>query len=372
MPVTACFPDYERTNYWLLKTTCVFWLIAKLIGWRMFTTYRVFPTAPLFESFDQIPPVVHTILFAVSLLLIAALLFTRNSFVFLGLLIAEVFSFLPDQNRLQPWEYQYLFIVVIFIINAHYQKLIPVLITFILAATYIYSGLGKLNESFLNTIWTKMLLELFLKIPPRIALQPWVHYCGLLAGLVELVAGIGLLFSKTRKPAAVALIIMHLFILVFLGPLGLWYNRIVWPWNVAMIFYLYLLFFKKQPEPIQLKSVFTGWNKLVFICWGILPALNFVGLWDNYLSCGVYSGKLLRMVICIKDTSKCKPLQRYCRADYHLLCNGQAYIDLQYWAMSETNVAPYPEIRVYETLAAKLSEQYKGAGISCVFVDGVK
>jgi len=334
----------------------------------MFTDNRLFPTTPLFEIFDNVPGPIHIILFALSLLLLLLLIvLKKNKAVLWGLLMAEIFSCLLDQNRWQPWEYQYLFVIFIFIANAANQKLITVAFTFILISTYIYSGFGKLNEGFLQTIWAKMILHLFLKIPVLTATQHWLYYSGCIVGLMELAAGTGLLFLKTRKIAASILILMHLFILLLLGPLGLWYNKIVWPWNVGMILYLYIIFLKKAPVIIPFKSVFSGWNIPVFIFWGVLPALNFVGCWDNYLSSGIYSGKLPRMLICIKDTSKCKPLQKFCRKDLLNTCNGEAVMDLQYWAMAETNVAPYPEIRVYKKIQWKLEKQYAGAGLSFVY-----
>jgi hypothetical protein len=369
---TNAFADDEGINVSLLRITCIFWLIAKLIGWRMFTTCRTFPTAPLFEYFDHMPAAVHVVLFSLSVLLTALLLvFSKNKSLLTGLLIIEIFLCLLDQNRWQPWEYQYTFILVVFIVNTNRQKLVTTAFTFILVSTYFYSGLGKLNEGFLDTIWTKMFLELFFKVPAPVALQHWVHYSGCIVGLTEVTAGIGLLFSKTRKISAWALILMHLFILVFLGSFGLRYNKIVWPWNAAMILFLCIIFLKKTPVIIDFKSIFGGWNKLVFICWGILPALNFVGCWDNYLSSGIYSGKLPRMVICIKDTGKCKPLLPFCKSDYHNLCNGEAFIDLQYWALSETHVTSYPEIRVYKKIQKKLEQQYPDAGLRFFyFVDG--
>jgi hypothetical protein len=366
--------DYEKVNAWLLKCTCLFWLFAKVIGWRMFTTDRLFPTAPVFEILDNIPAAIHLILFFLSLLfLVRLIVLKKNKAVLWGLLIAEIFSCLLDQNRWQPWEYQYLFVIFIFIVNATHQKLITVAFTFILVSTYIYSGLGKLNEGFLQTIWAKMILHLFLKIPAHTAKQHWLYYSGYIAGLIELIAGTGLLFLKTRKLSACVLILMHLFILLLLGPFGLWYNKIVWPWNVAMVFYLYLIFLKKAPVIIPFKSILSGWNIPVFICWGILPALSFAGCWDNYLSSAIYSGRLPKMLICIKDTSKCKPLQKFCRKDLLNTCNGEAVIDLQYWAMTETNAAPYPELRVYKKIEKKLEKQYAGAGLSFVyFVGGQK
>ena len=336
----------------------------------MFTTYRSFPTAPIFEIFDRIPTIIHLVLFILSLVLpILIFVFYKNKSLLWALLLIEIFSCMLDQNRLHPKEYIYMFVIFIFIINANNPKLIIVAFTFILISTYFYSGLSKLNEGFLNTVWTKTLLESFFKIPPSGALQHWVHYSGYFVGLTELTAGAGLIFSKTRKISALFLVVMHFFILLFLGPFGLGYNKTVWPWNVAMILYLYLIFFKGNQTTIPLKSIFIGWNKLVFIFWGILPALNFFGWWDNYLSSNLYSGNLPGMIICIKDTSKCKPLQRFCKVNYHNLCNGEAFIDLQYWAMSETNATAYPEIRVFKELQVKLEKQYADAGLSCVFIE---
>ncbi len=162
---------------------------------------------------------------------------------------------------------------------------------------------------------------------------------------------------------------MHLFILVFLGPFGLNYNRIVWPWNFAMIIYLYLIFLKFEQVPFSFRTVFTSWNNLVFVFLGILPALNFAGWWDNYLSSGVYSGKLPQMIICVKDTSKCRELKRFCKTGTHQFCDGSNAINLQYWSMAETQMAPYPEIRAYEILQHKLEAKYPAAGLTFVYIN---
>lgn len=289
------------------------------------------------------------------------------------LLAAEIMSCLLDQNRLQPWDYLYMFTLFIFMANAGNQKLATIAFAFILVSTYFYSGLGKLNEGFLQTIWSKMILHLFLKIPAKTVQQTWLFYGGLCAGFFELMAGIGLLFLKTRRISAGLLMLMHLFILLFIGPAGLNYNRIVWPWNIAMIFYLYYIFVKNEKIDLSFKFLLSGRNIPVLICWGILPILNLVGYWDNYLSSGIYSGKLPQMLICIKDTSKCPGLKRFCKPDYRHLCNGCNTIDLGYWAISETNVAPYPEMRVYKKLQHKLVLQYPAAGLSFNYlVEGKK
>jgi len=365
--------SFEKNNSLLLRVTAFCWLMAKLIGWRMFTTYRSFPTAPAFGFFDQIHASVHTFLYVLAvLLLILLLLAPVNKLFVASLLVCDTLSCLLDQNRLQPWDYQYMFLLFVFMINDTKGNKITGLFLFILASTYIYSGLGKLNAGFLHTVWTKMLLEQFLHLSPKIALQSWAQYCGYAAGLFELIAGFGLLFTITRKISAGMLILLHLFILVFLGPFGLKYNLVVWPWNVAMMVYLYVVVFRIKEGTTPLPQLFSNWNIAVFICWGILPAFSFVGWWDNYLSSRIYTGKLPEMVICITDTSKCKPLQRYCVNGYRGLCAGSGYVNLQYWSMAETKMAPYPEIRSYKKIEAKLEKKFPEAGFSFIYFNGDK
>ncbi|HWD90427.1 MAG TPA: hypothetical protein VG367_20010 [Mucilaginibacter sp.] len=244
-------------------------------------------------------------------------------------------------------------------------------IAFLLVATYFYSGLCKLNEGFLHVVWTNMILTRFLRVPPGIRSQSWVYYSGYLLGLAELLAGTGLLFIKTQITSAKILVAMHLFILLLLGASGFKAYEVLWPWNISLILLLYFIFLKDKEKIVVFASITRGWNKLVVICWGILPVLSFWGYWDKSLSSNLFSANLPGMIICIRDTTACKPLQRFCYTkDSRHLCNGQAKIDIQTWARMETNVSVYPEMRVYEALQKKLEKQYVGAGLSFVYFAG--
>jgi len=358
----------EDKNVLLLNITCLGWLFAKLMSWRIWTIDRLLPTVPLFESLDHVPAIIHSVLFALSLLLIISLFVKQNKLLLISLLVVEVCSCLLDQNRWMPWEYFYVFVLVVFIINAGNKKNIPSVVTFLLTSTYFYSGLCKLNEGYLQIVWTNMVLKGFLKIPPSIFTQSWLHYTGYLSGIIEMIAGVGLLFVKTRANSAKMLIVLHLFVLILLGPLGYSGYRVLWPWNIAMILFLYLIFFKDK-ESINVYTAITyRWNKLILICWGILPVLSFFGYWDKNLSSNLFSANLPRLIICVKDTSSCKPLQRFfLKKDIANTCHGQAKIDIQYWARIETNVAVYPEMRVYKALQQKLEKQYPASGLSFVY-----
>ena len=76
------------------------------------------------------------------------------------------------------------------------------------------------------------------------------------------------------------------------------------------------------------------------------------------------------MIICVNDTSKCKPLQRFLsKRDIPNTCRGKAKIDIQTWAIAETGVSAYPEIRTYRIIQKKLEQQYTAAGLSFVYLD---
>lgn len=354
-------------NTLLVQITCVFWFIAKLICWRIWTTYRLLPTAPVLEGFDAVPAIVHTLLFAVSLLLISLLILKTNKLLLTGLLVIEILSCLLDQNRLQFWEYEYLFIIFIFLINFKKNGYIKAPVVFLLAALHFYSGVNKLNDSFLQTIWAESLAR-FLNFNVRTPNQHWLYYCGYLPGITESMAGMGLLFERTRAKSGIFLIAMHVFILLLFGPLGYNVNIVIWPWNVGMIFTLYLVFFGGKEKIINMKPVATGWNRAIILFWGILPALSFIGCWAKNLSANLISGRLPQMIICISDTSKCKPLQKFfAKKDVLNTCKGLPKINLLDWTLAEDNVIVYAEPRVFKIIQNKLGKQYPAAGLSFTY-----
>jgi hypothetical protein len=243
-----------------------------------------------------------------------------------------------------------MFIIFIAVINSTNNKRLLTLVSFVTISTYIYSGIGKFNPGFLYLFWNQLFFTRFLHINQAISTQPWIYYGGYIIALLELLFGIGLIFSKTQKLSVWMLILMHVFILVVVGPLpfGIHYNASVWPWNVLMMAHLYLLFYYNRDQKIYSKEILKGFNKIVLICWGILPALNHTaGWWDNFLSSRLFAGNQPFMALCIKDSSELKQLQPYItRKDVHHLCDGAAYVNLQSWSMKELKSPAYIQERV--------------------------
>ncbi len=364
--------DKEGNGKLLLRITCLFWLLAKLIGWKVWLSNRLFPLVPPFDWLNGIPPFVHIVLFIVSLSCLVLLLFLpEKKTIGIVLLIAELMSCSLDQTRWQPWEYQYVLMLFLLLINRKNHTALFSALCFLLAVTYIYSGLGKLNTHFLDSVWSRMMLTRFFHAPSAFTQNSVVYYSGYTLAVIELLAGIGLLFRKTQALSAACLIAMHVFNLLLLGPLGLRYNIIVWPWNVVMILLLYLLFRSNASIQPNYRLLTAGFNKILFLV-GILPALSFIGWWDYYLSFNLYTGATPKMIICIGDSTEARNLMPYQSKKISAKCKGVVSVNIQNWAFAEMRVPPYPEKRVYRIIEKKLQQQYPLAGIQTVVYTSMK
>ncbi len=265
--------------------------------------------------------------------------------VILMLMGVELFSCLLDQNRLQPWEYQFLFLLFIQLtVKPCDQKRVYLIL---LGGLYTYSGLHKLNPGSLQIVWKDMILNNYLHFDIAGSSNNLLYRAGYIIPLIELSAGCCLFLSTLiRQQALSVLIVMHLIILIIIGPIGIRYNLAVWPWNLVMIFSLYML---KQDSA---EYVFRLQNRtlpaaIVCLCWLVLPAFSFMGKWDQYLSANLYSGNLPRVSICISDSSKAGSMRRFfSKNPEQIQCKGKAGINVQHWSMRETGVPFYPELRV--------------------------
>lgn len=328
--------------YTLLRITCFFWLLAKMLSMKAWLADRLYPVVSVFDFTYSIGPEVHQVLFYISCTcLIGLFAFPSRRDVLAFLLIAELCSCLLDVIRWQPWEFQYIFTLLILLFHKNNPKVLYCAFVFLMASIYIFSGLHKLNGGFLSSIWESMILRRFFGVEKISNIG--VHYAGLVLPVIEIICGFGLLFLRKKWPALI-LIGMHLFILIFLGPIGLNYNIVVWPWNAAMILLLYSVFIRTKSFTFSFRYMVLRWNIVVLLFFAFLPILSFSGYWEQYLSSSLYSGNALSMVICVDDQKEVYPLRNYfSKTDYKGVCTGDAKIVLQNWAFAEIRIAPYPE-----------------------------
>src|SRR4029078_7764197 len=138
---------------------CLFWLVAKIISWKLWLADRVFPVVPPFR-FLFVPQAIHLVLFIFSLVTLSVLLiFPLSRVLQVSVIIIEAFSCLLDQNRWQPWEYQYTFIILALVINYKNEKNATSVIALILGSVYFFSGIGKMNPAFSLYLRNKMVVS---------------------------------------------------------------------------------------------------------------------------------------------------------------------------------------------------------------------
>ncbi len=345
----------------ILRITCILWLAAKIISYPAWiATGRLYPVIPALDGFETVEPLVHDALFWASIGLMAMLLlFPRIKVLAILLILIEISSCLLDVVRWQPWEYQYLFITFIFCYSHDKPKVLYNALAFMMASVYIFSALQKLNGGFLYTVWENMMLRSFGGVSGAQIVSLQLHYVGLLLPAIELLCGFALLFMRNKKWPALALMAMHLFNLVFLGPWGLNYNIAVWPWNVAMMAFLYLLFVQNRQQFLP-SFLFAGWNRVVLLCFGILPILSFWGLWESHFSSNLYSGKTKNLTVCV-NKKDVRELQAYFSKDNHHICESTSMLKVQKWSFSELNLPPYPEEWYYRRWVREWKKQHTKA-----------
>ena len=125
-----------------------------------------------------------------------------------------------------------------------------------------------------------------------------------------------------------------------------------------MILFQYFIFLKNKESPLDLRLLRPR-DAFILVCWSILPALNFVGLWDNFLSWNLYSSDLPQMAICIKDDAIPAQLRQFVSKQDNLnRCEGNALINIQAWAIHEMGVPACPEIRTFKKIQKRWQTNY--------------
>jgi uncharacterized membrane protein YphA (DoxX/SURF4 family) len=342
---------FKRITY--TKTVIVSGFVAGfLLSRRLWVSYRFFPLIPILPGLPHIPTLVDGILFAVLLVLLALIgVATRPRIYILSFALFLLFLALFDQTRWQPWAYLYLFMLLGLACfswkpdDVAGQENALNICRLIVCATYFYSGLQKMNPRFM--VGTT---SMFGALSSR---WPALHALGWIMAGTETLIAIGLLTRKFRNVAVIAGVLMHLDIL-YVCVIILHWNSVIWPWNVAMMALLFLLFWETDfsfrqvvwANPFRLQ-------KVVLVLFAVLPLLSFFGWWDSYLSASLYSANIPMAYIWMSPAVKRQlplQIQRYVKKQP----GGNDLLKVQDWALGELNVPPYPAVRAYRTIGAAL------------------
>ena len=363
----------------LIKITVAFGLLLSLLcSHNLWAGQRWYPVCPVFEDWYISPPYDYFLLAAEIVLILLLIVADKpRLFIFLLLVLNLAYVFL-DQNRLQPWFFIYnsFFLVLFFynwrIDNVNHYNSFFIILQLCFSAVYVYSGLQKFNPGFINDTypWFIKPLEKFVSERQMITLTK----TGYVIPFVEIFIGFGLLFKPLRFISIPLVVILHVIILILMGPLGNNYNSVVWPWNIMMVVLALLLFSGKTNE--RFFSISHLFKQPVFylvmaLFW-ILPAFNLVGKWETYLSFSLYSGNNHNGKIIICDEAY-ERLPFYVR--HYVYHNGGQYILYpKEWCLNELKTPLYPEKRVFENVTGyvKTISHSTDEDVKLVYIEKLK
>lgn len=315
---------------------------------------RTFPTVALFTSFPVQWGNSLDAFFYISLLISCLLLFIEpfNRKAYFFLLSVYLLFLLEDINRLQPWAYLYL-MMLSSLLFFDSKDSVHVLTVFriVLSSVYFWGGLQKINVHFA--------IEIFPWLADFTEAKSFLsnHHCiAYMAAGIEALSGIFVWIPKLRKTGSLLASLMHLFILVSLGPFVHNWNIIVWPWNLAFAWMDVELFYLSKPTNFKTSNLPLKLHlSFVLIFATIMPAFGMFGKWDNFLSDGFYSAMVDEPAFYFQVSEanllpvSSRPFQ------YELKKEHKAILLISYWALDDLKVPLYPEDRVYREVARKLS-----------------
>jgi hypothetical protein len=314
---------------------------------------REYPLVPVSPSWPVLPSSFGPLLLGLTLLsLVLALWFFRAAITFF--LAATLYLYCCDQNRGQPWMYLYW---VMLLLSLFPDKTALPACRLALALAYFWAGIQKLNGTFFTAI-------------PAWFIQPAVDW-GLphviVAGLrtavaltpfFEIIISAGIWFPKSRWLAIAVAATLHGAGLLFLGPLGHNINLVVWPWNIAMVALLVVLFGSKECAalPQTLRELRHSRSAaLLVVLYALLPILSFFGWWDSYFSFSLYSANLSRADLYVSQSFRDRlpvRLQKYVDPveNYNPSFQLPYVFEHPRWAAAQLRAPELPEPRGYAVM----------------------
>lgn len=331
-----------------LAVLCGFVLSRRL--W--FDSPRFYPTVPFFDFLPTVSTTAGYVWFGTLVVLLVLAAFRAWPYASAFVALASVYV-LFDESRLQPWFYQYLFMMLA--LAAHTwsggDARVPLrACALVVACVYFWSGVQKLNPQFSAEVLPSLVAPYVARMP-ALSTGLATTTLGVLIPLTEICAGLMLLTRKWRRAGVVLALITHAVVLPLFVPARR--NNVIWPWNVAMVAFVLILFRRSADGardflPRKALSLQTA----ALVLFGLMPAFSLFGLWGQYLSSALYSGNVPRAEFTVSEQVADK---LPARAQGKLRPDGEGFkLDLNHWSYAEFNVPAYPSEKVYRAAAARL------------------
>ena len=358
-------------------------------SWRLWTPQQLFPRVPLFSFAsawsDQWDYAITWICLALWLLATAVLAIPQAS-PKLARWAAACYSVLfvalviLDQHRLQPWGV-HIAICLLIVTAFEARQLLSWLLAFT-ASIYIYSALSKFDAQFLHTVGQDFLQGLLRVWPGSFAALSDSGRFALAAlfPMGELLCGLGLLWSRTRRLALAMAISMHATLIGILGPWGLAHSWGVLWWNVVFIG-LNILMWRQLSEFRAITSFsfdFRGekgsslgvawWRVGVSVlCWAmcVIPLGERFGVVDHWLGWALYAPHSSRArieVLAGSADQQPEMVRRFVLAQTEGIAAWD-YVAVERWSLETLGVPVYPQQRFYVAVARAVGQSTDEYGV---------
>jgi hypothetical protein len=355
-------PAFDRMFARYRGALCGSTLLMIALSWPLWLDGPDFPRVPFVATMPGFPPWVSWLVLGgiAATLGMAAFGWHWRPMLRLGVALLAL-AILGDQDRFQPWAYQFALIGLAMAWTSKARALrMARWYTF---GLYWYSGLSKLDASFRRELGPTFLSA---------ALGPfgadpsgWSESSRTLACLgmpaFEMAVALLLLFRSTRRAGLVGAVAQHLALIFILGPWNLGHSTIVLAWNGELIVEDVILF-GRPTIPVDLEFETRAGRIVRGIFWlaMILPAGERLGLCDAWPGHALYASHAERTDVYVHEDDLDRYPESICR---HLGPGGVAgwrRLDLTGWSRATRGTPIYPSGRVGNAVAEWLEVRYAG------------
>lgn len=369
--------DINHTHLVRLLATGHLALIAAT--WPLWIPQTRFPQVPLISAAATVPGpaewgLLGVLLAAlVGMLLMAAPAIGRFSSLLAG--ITSLILICIDQHRLQPWTWQ--FIILTVVVAAADGTTARSGWRWLVISIYAWSAWSKWDHGFFvghGRFLLDGMCKGFRFIPDTHAWpEDLLSIATIAIPSFEFLIAIGLIWHRTRSLALIGSFIMHLLLLLALGPFGHGHKPGVLVWNLFFLAQNFLLF---RPQPVSLPRVSPNattpanrnGNRLArfaVIAAIVWPSFESLGFCDHWPAWAVYAAKPERVTVFIhadelfklQQDSQFNPLKHV--QEPHVAFDDWHALRIDRWSLDALSVPIYPQDRFQVGVAIGLVQTFR-------------
>ncbi len=368
-----CEEKVSQDPEWLPRVWAVFLLLLAGSTWRLWIGASGYPAVPMIGGTDDLQRPLSLLLFVgigVGCLIAGTGLF-RSDRAWWLVSACLLGSFVLDQHRLQPWAYQAAIVGIVFATMP--QEMSRRWIGWLAASIYLYSGLGKLDYQFAHTVGQDFLRPLFTLFGGA---ERWDETQRAMISLampaIELIVGVGLLIRQTYRVAGCCVVLMHLTLVILLGPLGFDHSNGVILWNMLLGVTAWMIFIRRTARPPdrfrdnpQGRHRLRWFAKALVVTVMVMPIFERLGYWDHWPSWALYSPHNSRVKLEIHSSVAGRlPTELVVVPTDQ---RGWINVDLDAWSLRSRGAPIYPQARYQVALAIEIADAYDlGDGIRLI------